>query len=515
MFKSLATRQRLLVGTLVSVATLAVPAGPRAAQNLPSLLTESTVVRSYDGRSMPAETLRLTVPARRGRTGPTISVVALRVRSTAAHPGNPIVFLMGGPGIPGSVMAPIPPYFTLFERLRALGDVIIVDQRGIGSSEPALDCPFDAALPIDAFVDTRRLVGTIQQRVAACAAQWRAKAVEPKDFNTLESADDIADLRRALGAEKIDLLAFSYGTRLALAFVQRHGDHVGRVVLQGVNGPGLVVKRPGPVTRKLQRIGALLKQDASWQGPTDLVELSQKARMRLAGAPAAVTITDQRSAQPMTLQVSRQGFDAIVSLNLDDARLPALLLSVAEGDDRVLTRFVEAAWNGLGNGTVGLMARAVNCAADRPAARRTLAAREGTSAPFGEAIDNEFLTPDFCRAIGYDTPPVEFARPVQSAALVLMLTGALDATNPIENAREVARGFPNATVLEIENAAHEALTVPAVQDAVVDFLGGTSLRDRPLTAAVPRFASIAEALQPTGRGRGGLRRPVPGSEPST
>jgi pimeloyl-ACP methyl ester carboxylesterase len=131
------------------------------------------------------------------------------VRSTAAHPGNPIVFLMGGPGIPGTVMAPIPPYFTLFERLRALGDVIIVDQRGIGGSEPALDCPFDGTLPIDAFVDIRRLVGAIQQRVAACAAQWRAKAVEPKDFNTLESADDIADLRRALGAEKIDLLAFS------------------------------------------------------------------------------------------------------------------------------------------------------------------------------------------------------------------------------------------------------------------------------------------------------------------
>jgi pimeloyl-ACP methyl ester carboxylesterase len=353
------------------------------------------------------------------------------------------------------------------------------------------------------FFNTRPLVGTIRQQVAACAKSWRAKGVEPKDFNTLESADDIDDLRRALNIEKIDLLAFSYGTRLALAIVQRHGDHVGRVVLQGVNGPGLVVKRPGPVTRKLQRIGTLLKQDASWQLTTDLLAVSQKARMRLAGAPATVTINDQRSGQPIKLQVSKEGFDAIVSLNLDDARLPALLISVAEADDRVLTRFVEAAWNGLGTGKVGLMARAVNCAADRPAARWQLAAREATAAPFGESIDNAFLTDDFCRAVGYDKAPVEFAQPVQSATPVLMLTGVLDATNPIENARDVARGFPNATVLEIENAAHEALTVPAVQDAVVDFLAGKSVRDRRLTAAVPHFASIAEALQPAGRGRGG------------
>ncbi len=50
-----------------------------------------------------------------------------------------------------------------------------------------------------------------------------------------------------------------------------------------------------------------------------------------------------------------------------------------------------------------------------------------------------------------------FPHPVRSSIPVLMLTGTLDATNPIENARDVARGLPNAVVLEIENAAHEAL----------------------------------------------------------
>jgi pimeloyl-ACP methyl ester carboxylesterase len=467
------------------------------AQEQPAVRAESTTVRSYDGRTMPGELVRIAVPLRRASPDPSITVAALRLSATATQPGRPVVFLMGGPGIPGTAMAPVPPYFSLFQRLRESGDVIIVDQRGIGRSEPALDCPADGALPTDAFLHTNRLVAALRERVAACAEQWRARGIDPTAFNTLESADDIADVLTALRIEKVDLLAFSYGTRLALAFLQRHEARVGRVVLQGVNGPGLVVKRAGPVARKLQRLGDLLGQDSTWLGQADLLVAARAARSRLERAPAAVVISDARSGRRVELLIGRSGFDAIVSLNLDDARLPALLVSVAAGDDRVLARFVDAAWNGLQSGKVGLMARAVNCAADRPIERWELAARESTVAPFGSSIDNEFLTDAFCQGVGYRSPAVEFPRPLRSAAPVLMLTGTLDATNPVENARDVARGLPNAVVLEVENAAHEALTAPAVQDVVVQFLGSTDVRGRTISVSRPHFASIAEAVQGT------------------
>lgn len=479
---------------LVASALLLAPA-TSAAQNARDVRSEPTTVNSYDGRAMPAELVRLTVPERRSRPERTVTVAALRLSTTAPHPGRPVMFLMGGPGIPGTVMASIPPYFTLFQRLRESAEVIIVDQRGIGQSTPALDCPFDGALPVDAFVDTDRLVAAFRQQVAACAEHWRARGVDPTAYNTVESADDIDDLRAALGIEKVDLLAFSYGTRLALAVLQRHGSHVGRVVLQGVNGPGLVVKRPGPVARKLQRLTELLKQDSTWHAPTDLLLAARTARERLERAPVAVSINDSRDGQPLTLRIGREGFDAIVALNLDDGRLPALLLSVAAGDDRVLARFLETAWNGLQGGTVGLMARAVNCAADRPGARWEVAARESESAPFGTPIDNAFLTDDFCRALGYESPSVEFQGPVRSSIPALLLTGTLDATNPVENARDVAQNLSSAVVLEVENAAHEALPVPAVQDVVMDFLRGADVHGRRINASLPHFATIAEALQ--------------------
>lgn len=161
----------------------------------------------------------------------------------------------------------------------------------------------------------------------------------------------------------------------------------------------------------------------------------------------------------------------------------------------MLARFLEAAWNGLQGGTVGLMARAVNCAADRPEARWEIADAESESAPFGPPIDNAFLTDDFCRALGYESPAVEFHGPVRSSVPALLLTGTLDATNPVENAREVAQSLSNAVVLDIEHAVHEALPAPAVQDVVVDFFRGAHVQGQRITVSPPRFATIADALQ--------------------
>lgn len=489
--------KELLLACLITCAST----GDLAAQT-PSSTRQDTTLRSYDGRTMPAQVLRITVPENRINPLRSIVVAAVRIPATTEHPGRPIVFLMGGPGIPATVMAAVPPYFTLFHRLRQQADVILIDQRGIGMSEPAIDCPVDASPPTDVFRRRERLVQFLRDRVIACARRFRDNGIDPTAYNTIESADDIEALRLVVGVEQIDLLAFSYGSRLALMYVYRHGGHVGRVVLQGVNGPGLVVKRPAPVGRKLERMSKALTQDSAWNGPTDLRAAAEAARHRLARTPATVTITDRRTNRQLALAVGRDGFDALVGLNLDDARIPALLVSVAAHDDRVLARFVEAAWNGLGAGTVGLMARAVNCAADRPDSRWALVRAESATAPFGMPIDNEFLTDRFCQSVGYATPPVEFAGPVRSPVPVLLVTGSLDATNPVENAAEVARGFPNAVSLEVENAVHEALPVPAVQDVVVEWFRGVDVRGRRLAVPPPRFATIEAAAAGSGPQRG-------------
>jgi pimeloyl-ACP methyl ester carboxylesterase len=237
-----------------------------------------------------------------------------------------------------------------------------------------------------------------------------------------------------------------------------------------------------------------------WTGPKDVVDAARRARDRLAATPAMITVNDQRKGQSVQLKVAREGFDAIVSLSMDDMRLPALLVSTANGDDRLLAKFVETAWNGLSNGPIALMARSVNCAADRSQSRWQLANSESAAAPFGSPIDNAFLTKKFCIAVGYPGTPVEFQRPVRTPIPTLLITGALDGTNPIENARDVARGLTSSTILEVQNVAHEALPVDSVQSVIVDFLKGTDVRSRQVSGAKPHYPTVTEALA------GGMRR---------
>jgi pimeloyl-ACP methyl ester carboxylesterase len=99
----------------------------------------------------------------------------------------------------------------------------------------------------------------MRQRTAACRTQWQEQGAAVTAYNSAASADDLEDLRRALGVERISVLAFSYGTHVALATVRRHPESLSRVVLAGTRGPDQSLKLPSTfdfVFRRLATIAA-------------------------------------------------------------------------------------------------------------------------------------------------------------------------------------------------------------------------------------------------------------------
>ena len=92
----------------------------------------------------------LTVPENRANpTGRTIdlSVVVVGASGTITRP-DPIVLLDGGPGAPASRWLPV--FATgnnaLFSELISDRDIVLIDQRGTGNSQPDMRCPeFDLA----------------------------------------------------------------------------------------------------------------------------------------------------------------------------------------------------------------------------------------------------------------------------------------------------------------------------------------------------------------------------------
>lgn len=131
----------------------------------------------------------------------------------------PLLYLAGGPGASG--VYDVPFLAPLLQPVRTGRDLLFFDIRGSGFSQPRIDCTlFTGGAP-----DTR------------CMEKLRAQGIEPMLFNTTQNAADAADLARVLGYSEVDLLAVSYGTRLALELLRAQPDIVRAAVLDSTVAP--------------------------------------------------------------------------------------------------------------------------------------------------------------------------------------------------------------------------------------------------------------------------------------
>src|SRR6185436_15476081 len=106
-----------------------------------------------DGTKIAAEMGEFSVPENRTKPNSrTIKLRFVRFKSTSPNPGNPIVYLAGGPGGSG-IESARGTRFPLFMALREFGDVIALDQRGINESEPDMRCTETYMIPPGEPVD--------------------------------------------------------------------------------------------------------------------------------------------------------------------------------------------------------------------------------------------------------------------------------------------------------------------------------------------------------------------------
>lgn len=170
--------------------------------------------------------------------GVTIRVMLAIFRTNASAPQpDPLIFLAGGPGSN-----------TLTVMTQGLGgylnqalenrDVIIVDQRGMGFSEPSLNCPeIDALYEKPTVSSSISDAGLTEQAAQQCFERLVSEGVNIGAFNTVESAGDVAAITEALGYEHINIYGGSYGSTLAMTVMRNHPDAIRSVMLQGITPP--------------------------------------------------------------------------------------------------------------------------------------------------------------------------------------------------------------------------------------------------------------------------------------
>jgi len=403
-----------------------------------------------------------------------IELAFVRFKSTAKNPGPPIVYLAGGPGGSGIFTAK-GSRFPLFMALREIADVIAYDQRGTGYSKPNLGCYEQLALPLDVAPTREAAIKALRENSRGCASYWRdIQRVDLTGYNTNESADDLDDLRKALGANQISLWSISYGTHLAFATMRRHPQSIHRAILAGTEGPDHTYKLPSNIQKHLEDLAAVIQADPQvGKEIPDFLGLMRSVFDRLDAKPETVDITDQRTKLKVKVVVNKFVMQYIVANNIGTtvtARFPALFYRASKGD------FTNPAqvWLNQSRSEIGsAMSYMMDCASGQTAARRELIAREAKGTLLEDIFNFPF--PDVCTEWNAPDLGDEFRAPLKSDVPVLFISGTLDARTPISNAEEYRKGFANSTHMIIEGAVHSDplfLSSPKIKEGMMEFLRG-------------------------------------------
>jgi pimeloyl-ACP methyl ester carboxylesterase len=365
-----------------------------------------------------------------------LRVAVLPAKARAREP-DPIVILAGGPGQGAvSLAAQVMP---LFARLNDTRDVVFLDQRGTGASSP-LDCE-DEAQPLQTLFED----ALPERLVTKCLAKLDA---DPRQYVTSIAMEDLDEVRAALGYDKVNLWGGSYGTRAALEYIRRHGEHVRSAVLDGV----------APATMKLplsfvadgdaalaRLIEACDEEAACRKTYPDLRVMITSLRGQLSRRPARATIQDPRTGDRATIQVNENVFLSGLFRPLYVAELASLLpfgISAATAGDfnPLLAQNLELADDIAENLSIG-MHLSVICAEDIP--RITPADLQALNQSFfGRALVDDFIRA--CSIWPRGKVPDDYYAPVRSDVPALVLSGGIDPATPPRHGDFVASTLPNA-----------------------------------------------------------------------
>ena len=161
------------------------------------------------------------VPEERDDPNSRLIQVAVGLVQGSGEFSDPVFYLEGGPG--GAPLA-----FSGAIIGAGLGemsggrDMVFIDQRGTGYSEPALVCP-----PTDDLENAGRI----------CFEAKTAEGIQLSSYTSVENAQDVADLRIALGYDEYNLYGGSYGTELGLTIMRDRPEQIRSSVLDSVLPP--------------------------------------------------------------------------------------------------------------------------------------------------------------------------------------------------------------------------------------------------------------------------------------
>lgn len=361
---------------------------------------------------------------------------------------DPFFALAGGPGQSAVEAYPLVGFIT---KVRQNHDVVLVDQRGTGASNP-LHCELRSA------TDPQSIFGEYvpMDKVRNCRAELEKKA-DLTQYTTPIFADDLDEVRQALGYGKIDIFGGSYGTRSALVYLRQHGDQVRTLTLEGIAPPDYRVMLAFSRTIQSSVDGVIdlcAADEACHKDFPNLKKEFQEVVDRLDKEPAHFEVNIPNGKQPVVL--SRGAFVAnlrpFLYVPALVSQFPFVVHRAYQGDWSSFSVFTVALRGELEKAIDRGMSMSVICAEDVPGITEAIIQRETRGTYLGDYQVR--LYQKVCQEWPHGTVAKDFHAIVRSAVPALLISGALDPATPPSQSEQAAHALTNSRRIIVKQGTH-------------------------------------------------------------
>ena len=415
----------------------------------------SLTLKPCDAQGIPAQCGTFVVPENRARPSNReigLNVVVVPAAEKPALP-NAFTYLTGGPG--GASTQATNWVMQAFPWVHTHHDILLVDQRGTGTSHP-LSC----------LLPTHPITTPAQARAYAeqCLRSLKADVTQ---YGTRTAMDDLDAVRAALGYHQLDIYGASYGATAAQVFLKRHPRSVRTITLDGsteIDVPFFSRFAVGAqaaldqVAKRCAANSACAKAFPTWR--SDFSRLVQAWDKR--------PVTNRKNEK-----TTGSGLAGVVQVMLQDAataaHIPLLVSRAAKGDYGPLNTELKQ-----GEQSLNLMFYGIWCSEPWVG----LNARGPWHTDFDSNATNSISAHRaICRYVPKRAEPASAWTLPHSNTPLLVLAGGADPQDPIANMPRLKEAFPNSRAAIVPNYGHTVAQFGCMGRLVSDFvIGGNATK---------------------------------------
>jgi pimeloyl-ACP methyl ester carboxylesterase len=439
----ISVRATFLAAALVLIASSAAAQPSQSDVTVPRPRTLKLERYAVEGVAETLLAATLEVPENRSiRDGRKISLHIVVVPSLGDGIQDPPLFeIAGGPGLAASGAAGF--YAADSTGYRASRDIVLIDQRGTGLSNP-LRCP---------ELESVSHLGNMYDPAAVrrCRDEL-AKTADVTQYGTLAAVRDLEAVRIAYGAEKIDLIGLSYGTVVIQTYMREYPQNVRCAVMIGTVpvDEKMPLHHARAAEEVLQRILDDCERDPECGGA--FPSLRTEWKDLLESFPVKTVYSDSVDTRLLTIERGPfcEALRTLLLTTTTQRRVPFIIHRAARGDFYPFFELVKP------GSTASPLAEGMYLSVACPEGTQRISDDEIESETAGTFLGRYRVDQQIgaCNEWGTVAISDELLTPVTASVPTLFIAGGMDYVTPIVWAQQVSSRLTDSRVVVVDHLSH-------------------------------------------------------------